>query len=338
MTKRFDDVKIFIGPMSKNIVDSVIEFAKISNTRLGLIPSRRQVEYSRGYVNDWTTEEFIHYVKSSTDQVVLQRDHAGRGQGDLNRDDYFSLANDAYHGFDLIHIDPWKKFTSLDEVVKETADNIRFCNTINKECHYEVGTEEAIHRYTHEELDYFLTSLKTELGDLWEKVAYAVIQAGTRIIGTENVGVFDQDRCKKMVKVCRKHQLLSKEHNGDYLTPEDIQLRFSTGLDGLNIAPEFGVLESKTILDNIISDKLYEKFFEVCYNSRRWVKWLPKEFQSSSLSPEQKRRIVEVSGHYVFAKPEFMQLKHKIANVDIEIKKQINSLIKEKVLNENIHK
>ena len=37
--------------MSKNVVDLVIEF----NGDFGFIPSRRQVDYQGGYVNNWTT-------------------------------------------------------------------------------------------------------------------------------------------------------------------------------------------------------------------------------------------------------------------------------------------
>ncbi len=37
--------QIFIGPMSKNIVDCIIQFCEDKDTSIGLIPSRRQVEY-----------------------------------------------------------------------------------------------------------------------------------------------------------------------------------------------------------------------------------------------------------------------------------------------------
>ena len=61
-------MKYWIGPMSKNVVDSVIEF----NGDFGFIPSRRQVDYQGGYVNDWTTGEFSTYVNG---RVPIQRDH-----------------------------------------------------------------------------------------------------------------------------------------------------------------------------------------------------------------------------------------------------------------------
>ena len=39
-------MRFFIGPLSKNVVDAVINF----NSDIGLIPSRRQVDYDGGYV------------------------------------------------------------------------------------------------------------------------------------------------------------------------------------------------------------------------------------------------------------------------------------------------
>ena len=39
-------MKYFIGPMSKNVVDAVIDF----DGSFGFIPSRRQVDYNGGYV------------------------------------------------------------------------------------------------------------------------------------------------------------------------------------------------------------------------------------------------------------------------------------------------
>jgi hypothetical protein len=63
--------KYFIGPMSKNVVDTIVEFCNETNNRIGLIPSRRQVEWDGGYVNNWTTKEFTEYVKSKTDKILL---------------------------------------------------------------------------------------------------------------------------------------------------------------------------------------------------------------------------------------------------------------------------
>ena len=83
-------IKHFIGPMSKNVVDSILDFTQETEIPIGLIPSRRQVEWNGGYVNKWTTEAFSRYASSLT----LKRDHAGPGQGDKDDDGYRSLQED----------------------------------------------------------------------------------------------------------------------------------------------------------------------------------------------------------------------------------------------------
>jgi hypothetical protein len=54
--------KYFIGPMSKNVVDTIIEFCNETNNVVGLIPSRRQIENIGGYVNHWITTDFLKNV------------------------------------------------------------------------------------------------------------------------------------------------------------------------------------------------------------------------------------------------------------------------------------
>jgi hypothetical protein len=127
--------KYFIGPMSKNIVDAIIEFSNETNNTIGLIPSRRQVEYNGGYVNSWTTEQFAEYVKSKTDKVILKRDHSGPGQGYTMDDGYESLKHDCKY-LDLIHIDPWKKYPSLESGLEETIKMINYCYDLNSNIHY----------------------------------------------------------------------------------------------------------------------------------------------------------------------------------------------------------
>ena len=51
-----NNVKFFIGPMSKNVVDCILQSSQTHN--IGLIPSRRQLDYCGGYVNNWDTKKF----------------------------------------------------------------------------------------------------------------------------------------------------------------------------------------------------------------------------------------------------------------------------------------
>ena len=316
---------IFIGPMSKNVVDAVIAVSNAQNTPIGLIPSRRQVEYNGGYVNNWTTQQFTDYVRARAPQVILQRDHGGPLQGDTEDNGRESFLHDASAAFDLIHIDPWKKFKNLEAAAANTIEMIEYISSQNPGCRYEVGTEEAIRRYESDELDNFLKILKENLEDKsWEKIEYAVIQAGTGLLGTKNIGVFDEARCSAMIEVCAKYDLKSKEHNGDFLSRSGIKKRFALGLDGLNIAPEFGGCETKCILDELQTEEQLDRFFSLCYESKRWVKWMPSNFV---LRKDNRQDIINVSGHYVFSNEEFIKLKNELPDID----SKIETVLKEKL-------
>ena len=187
------------------------------------------------------------------DLKFLQRDHGGEGQGDLPDDGRDSYAVDARH-FDLVHIDPWKAKTDYRDGLKSTIDAVRMLDELNPRLGYEVGTEEAIRPMTAQELDRLILGLKSALPPaLFGKIAYAVIQSGTSLLETQNTGNYNPHRLQDMLAVCSKHGLKSKEHNGDYLDTALIRSKFDAGLDALNIAPEFGKLETETAIDKLRS-------------------------------------------------------------------------------------
>ena len=95
--------RLFVGPMSKEIVDIVLDYSS-GNNCLGLIPSRRQIEHDGGYVNDWATLDFANHVKKSQKNVLLVRDHGGPGQGSVDDDGSLSLIVDIASGFHILHM------------------------------------------------------------------------------------------------------------------------------------------------------------------------------------------------------------------------------------------
>lgn len=287
------ETKLYIGPMTKNVTDAIIKFTNENNINIGLIPSRRQIEYNGGYVG-WNTNEFVNYVRGKSDNIILERDHSGAGQGEEFDDGFISQKHDALNNFDIIHIDPWKTFKNYKAGLKETIDNILSIYNINKNCKFEVGTEEAIRKFEVEEFDMFITELKRELGKVFDNVIYGVIQSGTRLLETKNIGNFDVNKCKEMSDICHNHGILSKEHNGDYLSKEDIKLRFNNGLNAINIAPEYGVFETNLILEKINEDQ-FNEIYEVCYNSNKWIKWVDNNFKPE----ENKEQLIKICGHYV---------------------------------------
>ena len=96
---------------------------------------------------------------------------------------------------------------------------------------FEVGTEETIRKFTPDELNILLRSMSEY--DFFDNVKYVVVQSGVGLdLGKRvNTGNFDLDRLKDFIDVCKYWSVLSKEHNGDYLTNDDIKIRFDAGLD-----------------------------------------------------------------------------------------------------------
>lgn len=307
------NIKFFIGPMSKNIVDSIVEFTNETNNKIGLIPSRRQVEWNGGYVNNWTTKEFAKH----SNKLILKRDHAGPGQGYTDDNGYRSLEEDCKY-FNLIHIDPWKKYPKYEDGLSWTIDMINFCYERNPDVEYEVGTEQAIRKFEPNELDQLLKDLNSKLSKkVFNQIKYLVIQSGTSLKGNLNTGHYDKDRLLKMVKVAKDWNLLSKEHNGDYIPAELIKEKMNLGLDSINIAPEFGLLETNSYLKEGID---IDKFWKICYESKRWEKWVDSNFDPFI----QKEELIKICGHYVLSHPDFLSIKPNIDNI-------IKNNIKEKL-------
>jgi uncharacterized protein YlbG (UPF0298 family) len=316
------EIKYFIGPMSKNIVDAIVEFCSNTNNTIGLIPSRRQVEWDGGYVNNWTTEEFSKYVTT----LPLQRDHGGPGQGNNDDDGFESLSYDAKH-FQLIHIDPWKKYPKYIDGLEKTIEIIKFAYNINPQLIFEVGTEEAIRPFEADELDQLLVDLQVALPkEIYECIKYLVIQSGTSLKGTDQTGEYNSDRLKQMVEVAKRHGLVSKEHNGDYIPVDVIKEKFDLGLDCINIAPEFGLIETLTYLSEIKDEKTFDRFWQICYDSKRWVKWVNPGFDPYV----NKEQLIKICGHYVLTNPEFIsEIKLQFPDIDTKIKNNVTRKLKQ---------
>ena len=94
-----------------------------------------------------------------------------------------------------------------------------------------------------------------------------------------------------------------------------------------NIAPEFGVLETLTVLDMLsVDNKLYQSFIDICYTSNKWKKWVKK--------PPTKLEATKICGHYLFSTNEFKEIKKNLGNSDFdtniqkELYNNLNRLLK----------
>jgi hypothetical protein len=296
---------LFVGPMSKNLVDALITSDLMK--KVGLIPSRRQIDTNPpGYVNNWSTIEFLEYT--NVKNAVRCRDHAGPMQGSNDDDGLDSLRHDVSHDsfFEIVHVDPWKSIKDVAQAAEATAKIIDYCYEQNDNVLFEIGTEQGIRLYDPKEFEKFIMLVQKKSGKSFKNVIYAVIQGGTLLKDTHNAGHFDESKCFQMIQICRNFGLFSKEHNGDYLTADDITKRFALGLDSINIAPEFGNIETNVILEHLDLSG-FERFYDICFKSKKWAKWLPKDFQVKS--KDDQRKLIEVSGHYVFSQNDFKDLK-----------------------------
>ncbi len=312
-------IKFFIGPMSKQIVDCILS----QNSDLfGFIPSRRQIDYKSGYVNNWSTESFAMYVKETNPRFVICRDHAGAMQGEFPDDGYSSLQSDALH-FDMVHIDPWKSTKNIQEAIVLTTDYIKFCHSINNNLNFEIATEESIFYFDENTLEYFINSVYKELGFIFDKISHIVIQSGTKLRGNNQIGNYSSDRLLSQLNIVRKFDKYSKEHNGDYIDTDVIKQKFELGLDCINIAPEFGYLQTCSILDSIDNEK-FELFYKLCFDSGKWKNWVGPDFDPL----ENKSELIKISGHYVYSNEIFVS--QILSGIDESfIHKQINKKLGE---------
>ena len=318
-----NDFKLYLGVMSKNIVDAVISYVKEGGYPVGFIASRRQVDKYGGYCNGWSTKSFVEYVKGFRIPIPTCRDHGGSGQGINDDDGVDSLLYDAGY-MDIIHVDPWKKL-NMAEAISYTVDSIKQCLSINPNCLFEIGTEESIFHMDSDDVDFLITSVKKQLQKLFENVVYVVIQSGTSLESGINTGRYDEYRLKEMIDVCKKHYVFSKEHNGDYLHPMLIHEKFKLGLHAINIAPELANIETNILLNMLSKDKI-NKWFDLCMANGQWKKWFPNDFNPF----DNRHKIVSICGHYVFNDSQFKDIIN-LNHIAVDVKNAISKFIQERI-------
>ena len=333
-----------VGPMSKNCVDAAIELSNKYESPLMLIASRRQIDsedFGGGYVENWTTNEFSKYVRSNDlgNNILLARDHGGPWQNELEKRKKMSLEEamnsaklsfkaDIDAGFDMLHIDPSidiHEQPNVDQILERVYELYEFCWTYaqkkNKDIIFEIGTEEQSGgNNSKEELEYTLEKMKEFCSvNKFPYPAFIVIQAGTRVLETQNVGSFDSPvrvdnelppeiHIPRMIEICNKYGIFMKEHNTDYLSTESLKWQPRLGIHAANIAPEYGVAETRAlikILKESNQEKLLDDFLKLSYDSKKWEKWMLKDTNATDTD-----RAV-IAGHYVFATKECIDIKNQ---------------------------
>ncbi len=332
-----------VGPMSKNCVDATLNLANRHDVPLMLIASRRQVdaeEFGGGYVNRWNTASLAGYVaqRDKRRNIILSRDHGGPWQNPLEVDRGLDLAaamesaklsylRDIENGFSVIHIDPSLALGTapeVDQVLERIFELYEFCcetaNRLGKEIIIEVGAEEQkAHANSIEELNYFAGRLKDFCAKSGlQSLSFIVVQTGTRVVETRNVGVLQswfepgsepmQAQILDLLETTARHGFWVKQHNTDYLPATILDLHPRLGIHAANVAPEFGVVETRALLKLCREHHLVhleETLLKEAFESRKWEKWMTP----GTTAPDLDRAVI--SAHYVFSHPEVEDAKRE---------------------------
>lgn len=292
------------GPMSPLIVDIMLQHANEHERPLMIIASRNQVDHNSGYVMN--TDQLAQQVnRRANPYVMLCRDHCGPYFLDVekalnNRQAIEAtkktIGADIENGFDLIHID-----TSRCERSYDAADElINFSTKLNPDIQFEFGTEEnvgvaaGIKKYQED----------VKFASQYPNMQFVVAQTGSLTMEDRQVGSFDTAIVRKLVNFANRAGVKLKEHNADYLTAAQIRQRRDAGVHALNIAPQLGVVKTKTILALAEQFSVDTSAFSTAVlDSNKWCKW--------HIDGDGHTKVV-TAGHYCYWTSEFFQLTEQL--------------------------
>ena len=230
-----------------------------------------------------------------------------------------SLYVDINSGFQFIHIDPCIFQDSnfdLNNCIQRTTQLIEKCleyaDKRGKKVFFEVGAEghasevgeESEFRYFAEEVLKFCQQNKLS------PPMFFVAKVGTFVKENKNYGALalkkhknDENAAKRLIKVANDFSIKIKQHNADYLSSKTLHFFHKIGVHALNIAPEFGVRETKYVLEKLreyswLSDR--EKLIQSLTKSNKWSKWV---FENKQYDDEFLAMLI---GHYFFSSPFFL--------------------------------
>jgi hypothetical protein len=301
--------KLGIGPMSPEIVEGVFFHAQNSGVPLMLIASKNQIDFDGGYCGNWNTKQYAEYLRKMKQQypkaqVFICRDHCGPGfkNNDL-ADVYKTIDADIENHFDLIHVDFCHFKGARKELLEESKKAILYIKNKNPKVLLEVGTDENVGVFLEDvsaiekDMTYFSNIAPLE---------FFVVQTGSLVKEQNQVGGFNREFILKIKEISQKYKLGLKEHNCDYVEAGEIQQRQGI-IDAVNVAPQFGVLQTTLTLQKCITYGIdFTEFLNDAYLSGKWKKWMYKNSESN------KYLCSVLAGHYIFSHFSYQRLVEKI--------------------------
>lgn len=313
--------KLGFGPMSLLINETLANYAKDKQRPLMFIASRNQVDADSGYVmNTRQLAEQLNPLRS--EYLMLCRDHCGPYFLDIEKTlsqraaieaTKRTIAGDIENGFDLIHID-----TSRCEDAYHVADELfNFCLNLNPDIKFEFGTEEnvgvaaGVKKYQQD----------VKFASQFPNMQFVVAQTGSLTMEDRQVGSFDVPMVRRLVGYANAANVKLKEHNADYLTAEQIKLRQQAGVHACNIAPQLGVIQTKTIINLARQYDVDSGYFEnAVIASNKWHKWMVDP-DDNDLALK-----VAVAGHYCYNTDAYKHLEDRLT-YHCDVEKEISNAI-----------
>jgi len=312
--------RLGFGPMSPEVIRAICTYSHDTKRPLMIIASRNQVDADSGYV--MTTPELRQLLDTlPTDHVWMCRDHCGPYFLDSEKNLSLrkaieatkkTIAYDIEQGFDLIHIDT----SRVDDTYGVAEELFNFCLSLKTDIRFEFGTEENV--------GVAAGAVKYRSDVAFAKnipnIEFVVAQTGSLCFEDRQAGTFDTETVRSLVKEAEFNGVKLKEHNADYLTPDQVRLRKAAGVHAMNIAPQLGVVQTKLLKELCLSrvgQDLWDPFAQKVLASGRWKKW------TNSDQDDQK---VIVAGHYCFGTAEYRAILDGLsqhANWDDEIQQAL---------------
>jgi fructose/tagatose bisphosphate aldolase len=231
------------GPMSSQAIEAVFRVSEDRGVQLALIASKNQIDYAGGYVNDWTTAQYMEFVRFMRESypradVVVCRDHLGPGfkkkvPGMSQYQDVLNtLESDIEQGFDLVHVDFCHAEGSEVARLEVTADIVAQARAKRSDIGIEVGTDEIgvlrNREHIQREIDWLVRNNVNP--DLY------VLNTGSKVEANRQAGHFNPGLVEQVRTMLQGTGMRIKEHNADFLGyPQIIQRQGKVG--AMNIAP-----------------------------------------------------------------------------------------------------
>lgn len=356
-----------VGPVSQSVVRATFSACVKHKCPPVFIASRNQVdmkELGHGYLMGGMDEAaFVGFLEEVGKQsgyqgdVYICRDHGGPWQRNAELDNKYpaghameiarqSFRADIAAGFNYLHIDPTKcphSFTQ-DELVQWTLDLMQYCESVRRELNkpaidYEVGTEDIQGGLTTTATyEAFLKKLTERTREVGLPLPTCVVgQTGTLCKLDHNVGHFNATGTAELVKIAAKYGVGFKEHNGDYLSAATCRIHPELGVTGMNVAPEFGLVETDALLTladleqklvgegwlkETESSRLRSLILEKSFADTPWKKWMTDEIKKLPTEKIQmdaalRLLIARVCGHYTYDEPAVKAARLRLyANID----------------------